>query len=202
MAAMALTEVCRGNRESQAAAAACGCISSLVEQVRASGSGLGEVKAEAVGAIWVLSEDHASNKVAIAKAGGIQPTVALLASGTARAQQHAASALASLGLDNVDNQIAIMTLLVSLLSVGAPEAKANATALLWRLVAENPSTRQGMAEAGPLNDLIGLLKSGATVHEASHSARSPLLYALSTQCKGACEAFAHAHALCSTQTVH
>ena len=39
-----------------------------------------------VGAIWVISERHERNKVAVASAGGISPTVQILAGGV---QQHA-----------------------------------------------------------------------------------------------------------------
>ena len=44
--------------------------------------------------------------------------------------------------------------------MAALHAKANATALLWRLVDENPQTQQAMAMAGPMSDLISLLKGG------------------------------------------
>ena len=107
-----------------------------------------KVKEEVVGAIGILSEDHADNKKAIARAGGIAPIVGLLAAGTPRAQSHATEALASLGLDNVQIQTEITTLLVGLLSTGAPEVKKIGAALLWRLVNSNPSTQQEMANAG------------------------------------------------------
>ena len=164
MAAMALAEVCRKNAAAQALAAKSGCITSLVEQLRASGrtqaesAALDAVKAQSVGAIWVLAEGHPENKRAIAAKGGIQPTVAQLAGGSPLAQRHAAFALAALGFSNDDNQRNITALLVSILSTGNGEARANATALLWRLVEQNPTTRQDMAEAGPMAELIDLLK--------------------------------------------
>lgn len=49
---------------------------------------------------------------------------------------------------------------MSLLCSGAAAAKANATALLWRLVEENKDTRKEMARACQMDDLIGLLKGG------------------------------------------
>jgi vacuolar protein 8 len=113
------------------------------------------------GAIWVLSDHHDKNKQAVADAGGIQPTVMILAGGTARAQEHSAYALASLGAGNVTNQRQITTLLVGCLSSGSAMAKANATALLEKLVQENPTSQQEIAMAGPLLDLIGLLKDGS-----------------------------------------
>jgi len=85
----------------------------------------------------------------------------ILAGGTARAQEHSAYALASLGAGNVTNQRQITTLLVGCLSSGSAMAKANATALLEKLVQENPTSQQEIAMAGPLLDLIGLLKDGS-----------------------------------------
>ena len=84
----------------------------------------------------------------------------LLAAGSSRSQFHAACALASLGFDNVANQVQITTLLVSLLSTGGAEAKKNASKLLRTLVDENPSSNDEIATAGPISDLIGLLKEG------------------------------------------
>ena len=190
MAALCLTEVVKDNRENQTLASETGCIANLVDQLKNNdrAPGIEEVKAEAVrttlarvpspplhahlarpplspslqaGAIWVLSDHHDKNKQAVADAGGIQPTVMILAGGTARAQEHAAYALASLGAGNVTNQRQITTLLVGCLSSGSAMAKANATALLEKLVQENPTSQQEIAMAGPLLDLIGLLKDGS-----------------------------------------
>ena len=104
MAALAVTEISRNNFANQTACADNGAIGSLVAQLRLSGArgardalsrdalsrdalsrdalspalpGTEEVKAEAAGAIWVLSEGHVENKIAIASAGGIAPTVSL-----------------------------------------------------------------------------------------------------------------------------
>jgi hypothetical protein len=91
MAALAVTEISRNNFANQTACADNGSIASLVAQLRLSGArgardaispavpGTEEVKAEAAGAIWVLSEGHVENKIAIASAGGIAPTVSLIA---------------------------------------------------------------------------------------------------------------------------
>ena len=53
---------------------------------------------------WVLADANEPNKVSIASAGGVKPLVLLLGGGNARAQMHAANALACLALGNVDNQ--------------------------------------------------------------------------------------------------
>ena len=96
MAALAVTEISRNNFANQTSCADNGAIGSLVAQLRLSGArgardalsrdaispavpGTEEVKAEAAGAIWVLSEGHVENKIAIASAGGIAPTVSLIA---------------------------------------------------------------------------------------------------------------------------
>ena len=73
MAALAVTEICRNNFANQTATAELGAISSLVQQLRGgavASAGAEEVKAEAAGAIWVLSEGHVENKVAISCARG------------------------------------------------------------------------------------------------------------------------------------
>jgi len=92
-----VTEISRNNFANQTACADNGAIGSLVAQLRLSGAmgargdalsrnalspalpGTEEVKAEAAGAIWVLSEGHVENKITIAIAGGIAPTVSLIA---------------------------------------------------------------------------------------------------------------------------
>ena len=111
MAAFALAETCRENRDNQTLAAELGTITAIVELLKDSRSSpeIDRVKAEAVGAIWVLSHDHDANKVSIAAKGGITPTVGALAAGTIKAQQHSAEAISSLGLGNVSNQIQITT---------------------------------------------------------------------------------------------
>ena len=119
------------------------------------------VKAEAVGAIWVLATNHDANKVVIARDGGIPPIVAILAGGTPHAQEHAAFALTALCTGNVENQRNTTALLVNLLSKGSDAAQFNANRLLWRMVEEAPSsTRQDIAHAGPILDLVELLKNG------------------------------------------
>ena len=97
--------------------------------------------------------------------------VSLLETGGARAQLHAANALASLGFQNIDNQRQMSMLLVSLLGTGgvegavtgavtgadatsragrSTEAKSNAAAALWRLVRENPNSIEEVSAHGAL----------------------------------------------------
>ena len=174
-AALAITELCRDNNTNQTAAATLGSIALLVELMKTSKdakmtssprSGVtatqaaNAVKAEAAGAIWVISHEHESNKLAVEEARGIPPTVALLASGYERAENHAANALASLGFKNTKNQEQITGLLVAMLGAGTPKAKLNAAASLWRLVHENPTDQAVVARSGPTSDLISLLKNG------------------------------------------
>ena len=69
MAALAVTETCRENRANQTLAAEAGCVTSIVELLKdgKSGTEMDAVKAEAVGAIWVLSENHDDNKARAAQ---------------------------------------------------------------------------------------------------------------------------------------
>ena len=87
MAALAVTEIARNNVKNQTSAADLGAVSFLVSQCRSAQEGAEVVKAEAAGAIWVMSQGHPTNKVAFADAGGTKPLVQLLANGNARAQQ-------------------------------------------------------------------------------------------------------------------
>ena len=115
MAALALADVCKANRDNQDAVADLGGVAQLVVLLR---SGADGVKAEAAGSIWALSDANAANKVSFASAGAIGPIVELLATGGTRGQLNAARAIAALGYKNVDNQAAITALLVGLL--GSP----------------------------------------------------------------------------------
>ena len=160
MAAFAVAELCRDNHANKTAAAELGTISLLIEQLKEGQRNADQVQAEAAGAIWVLSEEHESNKAAVEEKHGIAPTVLLLASNNIRAQNHAANALASLGKDSVQNQTQITTLLVGLLGTGNTHAKSNAAHTLWRIVNENPASQEKIAKAGPTSDLISLLKDG------------------------------------------
>ena len=81
MAALALTEVCRENMSNQTEAAEGGCIISLVEQLKSttSSAAVDAVKAEAVGALWVLSQNHGDNKVTVSGTPLHRPAHVLLA---------------------------------------------------------------------------------------------------------------------------
>jgi len=84
--------------------------------------------------------------VAIAIAGGIQPLVALVQSGTDDGKENAARALGSLALDNADNQVAIANAwgiepLVALLLVRSgtnDRGKTMAAKALGSLAHDNP----------------------------------------------------------------
>lgn len=155
------TEICRANFTNQTAASDLGAIYQLVSQLKEARPDTDDVKAEAAGAAWVLSQDHSKNKVSFATNHGIAPIVQLLAMGNERAQMHAAHALASLGLDDEKNQGQIASLLVGVLGSGSLESKSRAANALWRLVQENPTSQQTIATAGTASELIALLKEGA-----------------------------------------
>jgi hypothetical protein len=79
--------------------------------------------------------------------------------GSVRAREHAAGALASLGLDNKANQVVLTQLLVELLINGNREAQERAVKALNALVKENTSAHEVIAQAGNPAQLVALLKS-------------------------------------------
>ena len=171
MSALAVAEIARENPANQTTVAELGAIVSIVVLIKHSNSM--EVKSECAGAIWVLADHHADNRVSFAQQGAVSSLIALLAQGSQRAQEHAANALASLSLDNVENLKQVTTLLVNLLGSGDLSAKSIAAATLWRLVRENPSVQKSIASAGSATDLVTLLKAG------SKGARDYALWSLS-----------------------
>ena len=93
--------------------------------------------------------------------GGSAAEAGLLAAGEQRGQEHAANALAALGLQSNANQAQITGLLVSLLGSGNVTTMSKAAAALRRLVLENPGCQEEIARAGSATELITLLKRGA-----------------------------------------
>ena len=150
-------EICRASQPNQDAVADLGGVGQLVVLMK---NGSDEVRTEAAGAIWTLSEGNPANKVSIASAGGIPPLVQLLATGDERGIGHAKRALAALGLENVDNQAQITALLVGLLGSGTIAAMSSAAASLWQLVQENRTSQGKIAHAGSTEDKIILLRKG------------------------------------------
>lgn len=159
MAAMALAEISRGNGDNQSGVAEHGGIESLVQLLARSPSDA--VRAEVVGALWVLADRHASNTDSIATVGGIPAAVDLLASGGPRATEHAANAIAALGVGSLANQGVAASQLVALLGGESAKGKLRAAACLWRLVRENSESQHAIASAGAVSDRIRLLKEGS-----------------------------------------
>ena len=117
-----------------------------------------EARAEGARAIWYLAEGHFPNQQAVAHAGGVAPLVALLGSGSPLAQKNAAGALAAISTDNVDNEVAIATMLVDLLGgSGVPEKAARA---ISRLAGSSRSNQDAVARAGGIPLLVANLKAG------------------------------------------
>ena len=119
-------------------------------------------KEGAASALWALAAStgsqasHKDNQVAIAAAGGIAPLVAALGLG-ARAQEQAAGALASLGLNNLENEIAIAKLVVELLGHESKQQAAKAARAISRLAVAHASNQHSLASAGGVARLVGLL---------------------------------------------
>lgn len=142
-AACALMEITRQNPANQKAVVDAGGISQLANLMK--NSTFAPVKAEVAGALWSLSEDP-EIKISIAEANTISPLVVLLGAGDARARDHAASALASLGLSNEDNQVQITQMLIELLSGGNEEAQVGHSAQPCN---ENPPSFNLLASPHP-----------------------------------------------------
>ena len=156
-AACAVMELTRNNVVNQHAIVDVGGISQLANLIK--NNRHMRVMSEVAGALWALAED-AEIKIAIATAATISPLVGLLGSEDARATAHAASALASLGLENKSNQVQITQMLIELLSSGSEAAQNRATRSLWALVNENPTAHEAIARAGNPAALVELLKGG------------------------------------------
>ena len=92
-AAFALMEVCASNRANQRSVVDGGGITQLAALMKAPAT-TADVKAEAAGALWALSEAPVV-KVDMAEAHVIKPLVQLLGSGGQRAHSHSANALSS-----------------------------------------------------------------------------------------------------------
>ena len=157
-AAFALMEVCASNRANQRSVVDGGGITQLAALMKAPAT-TADVKAEAAGALWALSEAPVV-KVDMAEAHVIKPLVQLLGSGGQRAHSHSANALSSLAFDNGTNQVQITQMLIELLSTGVMEAQVRAVQALWRQVHENPTAHERIAKAGDAAALVELLKTG------------------------------------------
>ena len=179
---------CHRHEANQTAAAELGVIAMLEVLLRGgNGTGQDKVKAGAAQAIWALSDGHRDNKKLCATAGAVSVLVALLASGSEHAREHAANALASLGLGIEGNQSQITAQLVDLLGAGLDrkgsgedkeesrqdmearrvrqraqaKTQKSAASVLWRLLDENPDSHHAIARAGKTSDLITLLKGAS-----------------------------------------
>eukprot|EP00434_Breviolum_minutum_P024409 symbB.v1.2.021556.t1/scaffold1847.1/size122519/9 len=129
-------------------------ISSLVAQLQGCSD---KDQASAAGALRNLAR-NADNKVAIAKAGGIEVLVQIARNGSDQAKESAAGALLSLAM-NKDNQVAIAKAggiepLVQLARNGSDEAKETAVLALKNL-AVNADNTVAIAKAGGIEALDG-----------------------------------------------
>ncbi|KAH8047257.1 serine/threonine kinase [Aureococcus anophagefferens] len=122
-------------------------------------------KEKAAGALTNLASQNADNQVAIAKAGAVDPLVALLRTGTDGAKEHAAGALENLAFENADNKVAIAKAgavdpLVDLLRTGTDGAKESAAGALWGLAFQNDDNELAIVKAGAADPLVALLRTG------------------------------------------
>ena len=138
-----------------------GDIDTLVELVR-SGS-----KPAQTAAAWALVTSEVTSARVIARAGAIEPLVALLSGDNAGAQEAAAAALGNLAFDEADNTLAIARAgaiepLVALLRVGSVRAQEEAASALRNLAAIRPNC-VAIARAGAIEPLVALVRGGSAM---------------------------------------
>ena len=127
-----------------------------------------KVQKEMASALWSMADNSPDNQAAIAKAGGIQPLIAML-DGHTEGQRDAAGALWALASSD-DNRNLIGTNggiapLVGLLKTGSTGAQETAAGALHAL-AENPDNRVSIAEGhsafgGGIPLLVSLFDAGS-----------------------------------------
>jgi hypothetical protein len=127
----------------------------LIEQVR-SGS------ADAAGALADMCDNE--SRVAIARADGIEPLVALLTAPDPAAGAEAARALRSLAF-NAENKVSIaqagaIAPLVTLVKSGTDGQKEQAAGALRNLAVKNAENQGSIAQAGAIKPLVTLVQSG------------------------------------------
>ena len=100
-------------------------------------------------ALWHLAATE-DNQVAIARAGGLAPLVALLSSSSEITAQYAAAALRSLAREQQENQIALakagaIAPLVELLGTDSAETQEHAVGALLHLASQDVASRTATA---------------------------------------------------------
>ena len=113
-----------------------------------------------------LMIESADNRAIIARAGAIEPLVAMLRGGSAEAQEVAADALRNLAASADDIQVAIARAgaiepLVALVRSGSAVAQASAAAALANLATGNAANQAAIARAGAIEPLVALVRDGS-----------------------------------------
>ena len=122
--------------------------------------GILAAKEAAARALGALARDHAVNQAAIARAGGISPLVSLLGSGSMLVEKSSIEALAALSTGNVDNEVAIATMLVGLLQDQSSQAIERAARAISRLATSSTSSQIALGKANAIPPLTSLLATG------------------------------------------
>ena len=116
-------------------------------------------KEEASWALWTLSSGNTVSQDAIAAANGVDSLVHLISVTSARGQEQASGALASLALNNEANRTNIASLLVSNLGSSSAllDTQEKAARALSRFAQANPSNQDALAAAGGIKLVVSLL---------------------------------------------
>lgn len=149
LAASAIKQLAKDNRENQDALAEAGAIPPLVAMLS---SVAPQLQANSAGALANLARNHRDNQLAIAKTGAISPLCGVLREGSEEAKDRAASAIWSLATDNGPNKETIAKLgaidpLLGLVHMGTTErSQTYVTGAITALSQKHPDNRNATAK--------------------------------------------------------
>ena len=181
LAANALSQLAKGNRENQNKITEAGAIPSLVSIL---GAPVPDLQANAAECLGNLSASNPENQAAIARTGAIAPLCTLLREGADEVKEQAAAALWSLSLDSKPNKDTVAKLggiepLITLLVVGTSDNSLDqARGALGSLSAKHSENRETIAKL-----IVGRLGARNTLLQTPTGAVR-LLTAVATMCHG------------------
>jgi hypothetical protein len=129
---------------------------------------------EAAGALFALA-DELGNRVAIAKAGGIQPIVTLLGSSNPMSQNYAQQVLVHPSIGSA-NRALIIKQLVDMLADNGSSAQEGVCGALTNLASDSAENSGSIVEAGGRAPLLSIIEQNTKAKEASPDAISKLAY--------------------------
>lgn len=156
-AAKALGALGTGHSKNQAIAAANNALQPIIALI--TDSAREEPKEQAAFALWRLTSACHANQVAVADAGGISALVTMVGNTTMEGQSMAAEALASLAMNNLQNQSRIAELLITLLkdSPVFDKQREKAARAISKFASATSSNQDALATAGGVKLIVSFL---------------------------------------------